>query len=769
MALTLPRLDDRRWADLVEEGRALLPLYAPGWTDHNLHDPGITLLELFAWIAEMDLYRLDRVPAAHRRRFLALLGVSPRPPEGALATVGFLLKSGDTDPPPELPAGLLLDARDAAGEPVRYLTAEPVVVVPGTLAALQAAAGGEIRDLTPAWRRGEPVAALGDDPAAGDALYLGFSQPPPVGEPVSLVFEVEGAGPEERERLERRIAEALCRPPGPGCCCEAGEPCSCAEAAPEPAPDPAALAPLLVHPSARLIWEVAIGGGLWRPLDPAAGEVEDGTRSLTLSGRITLRLPVPPLPRRVGEVEAALPYVRCRLAGGAYDAPPRVEAVVLNGVRARQEVPAGTLAWTLVPGAVPEGDPPTPGAAVRLDPTFDDDGSITRLATGVPEAPEFFVLAWEAPAAGSAGSLSVEAAAVGRGTGRPGRALDLPELLPAGEGLTVVSLEEGRLRTWSRRPHLEASGRADAHFVVEPRPEDSSAGCPLALLRFGDGERGRTLPEGAAVWAAYRATDGPAGAVRAGAFTGLADAPRNRALLPSFDAVAGRLEEIASPLPSRGGSAGEGLAEAARRALAAAETSERAVTLADYERLALATPGTRLARAEARAELHPAFPCYPALGVITVLVLPYLPAARPMPSPGLLAAVAGWLNRRRALGTRVEVAGPTYVEVRVRARVRACPGVAREALAGRLRDALEAFFHPLGGGPEGGGWPFGRAVYASEVYQVLDQTEGADHVLALELIGCDGEPRCDNLCLPPAGLPSAGVHEISVEGGADPC
>src|SRR5687767_145055 len=99
MALPLPRLDDRRWSDLVEEGRSLLPLYAPGWTDHNLHDPGITLMELFAWVAEQDLYRLDRVPAAHLRKFLALLGILQQPPAGAEAAVGVLLATGGPSDP----------------------------------------------------------------------------------------------------------------------------------------------------------------------------------------------------------------------------------------------------------------------------------------------------------------------------------------------------------------------------------------------------------------------------------------------------------------------------------------------------------------------------------------------------------------------------------------------------------------------------------------------------------------------------------------------
>jgi hypothetical protein len=73
MPLPLPNLDDRRWSDLVDEARALIPTFDPAWTDHNPSDPGITLIELFAWLAEMLIYRANRVPEAHVRTFLKLL------------------------------------------------------------------------------------------------------------------------------------------------------------------------------------------------------------------------------------------------------------------------------------------------------------------------------------------------------------------------------------------------------------------------------------------------------------------------------------------------------------------------------------------------------------------------------------------------------------------------------------------------------------------------------------------------------------------------
>lgn len=73
MPLQIPVLDDRRFADLVDEARSLIPTYAPAWTNHNPSDPGITLIEMFAHISEMLMYRLDRVTTANVVAFLNLL------------------------------------------------------------------------------------------------------------------------------------------------------------------------------------------------------------------------------------------------------------------------------------------------------------------------------------------------------------------------------------------------------------------------------------------------------------------------------------------------------------------------------------------------------------------------------------------------------------------------------------------------------------------------------------------------------------------------
>lgn len=85
MNLALPNLDDRTFADLVAEAKSLLPSLAPDWTDFNPTDPGITLIELFAWLTEMLLYRTNRLPDENVRTFLRLLRGPDWKPSGDLA------------------------------------------------------------------------------------------------------------------------------------------------------------------------------------------------------------------------------------------------------------------------------------------------------------------------------------------------------------------------------------------------------------------------------------------------------------------------------------------------------------------------------------------------------------------------------------------------------------------------------------------------------------------------------------------------------------
>ena len=91
MPLNAPNLDDRHFQDLVDEAKKRIPQYCKEWTDHNVSDPGVTLIELFAWMNDLLLYRLNQVPDLHYIRFMEMLGITLQEPLPAKPTVSFWL------------------------------------------------------------------------------------------------------------------------------------------------------------------------------------------------------------------------------------------------------------------------------------------------------------------------------------------------------------------------------------------------------------------------------------------------------------------------------------------------------------------------------------------------------------------------------------------------------------------------------------------------------------------------------------------------------
>ena len=89
--LEAPDLDDRTWEEIVAQARALIPTYAPNWTDHNPSDLGITLIELFAWLVEGMIFRLNRVPDKNLIEFLNLIGITRDPPTPASTYLTYRL------------------------------------------------------------------------------------------------------------------------------------------------------------------------------------------------------------------------------------------------------------------------------------------------------------------------------------------------------------------------------------------------------------------------------------------------------------------------------------------------------------------------------------------------------------------------------------------------------------------------------------------------------------------------------------------------------
>ena len=114
MVLPAPNLDDRKFQDLVDEAKRMIPRYCPEWTNHNLSDPGVALIELFAWMSEMILFRLNQVPDRLFVHFLNLVGIEPFPPSVARADLTFWLSSA-IDQAVTVPAGTQVSTTGEVG------------------------------------------------------------------------------------------------------------------------------------------------------------------------------------------------------------------------------------------------------------------------------------------------------------------------------------------------------------------------------------------------------------------------------------------------------------------------------------------------------------------------------------------------------------------------------------------------------------------------------------------------------------------------------
>ena len=104
MPLPTPKLDDRNFQDLVNETKRLIPRYCPEWTDHNVSDPGVTLIELFAYMVDLLLYRVNRVPQRNYIKWLEMLGIELEAPKPARTDVTFYL-TGPQNEEIVIPAG----------------------------------------------------------------------------------------------------------------------------------------------------------------------------------------------------------------------------------------------------------------------------------------------------------------------------------------------------------------------------------------------------------------------------------------------------------------------------------------------------------------------------------------------------------------------------------------------------------------------------------------------------------------------------------------
>jgi hypothetical protein len=747
-------------------------------------------MEMFAWLTESMVYQLNQVPDRFTWQFLAFIGYPKQGPlpSWTVLTVQPVTPAG---PPFEVPPGVQFQAANATGTPVPFATTRAIDVSLVTLNALQVDTGtGVLRDYSRDLSDGLPVTALGTNPAPGAALYFGF-ETIPSGSPVTLWlwFAGPGNGAADRERIiaEAAAQAAACKPVEPGW--------PCGKATPPPADEcnftPGAVPP---HQSARVVWEAFTGGTeTWTVLTPVAmsarpatGQVVDDSRSLTLNGLVEVNLPASIAQTALGTVSTPLYYLRVRLTSGAYDAPVVLTAAQPNAVLAVQRIPL----WQqlTIPGTLlPLPTPPTPGAQISLQFVLAPDLSILTLATQsppTPGAPGFTFLNYVPSAGGNAGSITLEFAIAGIGTAVPLQQVYIPGAPVQNRCIRLYTHDGTTWTEWKQVADFQASRRTDLAYTLDPT---------TGLITCGDGERGQVFPQSSAIVVTGFATLADSGNILARQISGLATTPVNAVLLASLPAAdqtllsqiaanpvaaAGGLP--AAPLTELEGEAAEvvhahesilDLAENAQQTtldqipkseVLALPAPSQAVNLLDTERIALDVPGTVVARARAWPDTDPALPGIHATGVVTVVILPGMPVAQPQPSPGLIGAVKRYIDRRRVICTRIEVAAPTYVVITVTASVQALTGASATTVQSGILTALANFLNPLTGGPAGLGWPFGRSVYNAEILQLIANVPGVDYVTSMTMTADSGTPQCGDIMVCPTFLVSSGTHQIQV-------
>lgn len=301
MSLPIPRLDDKTFQELFEEARALIPRFVPEWTDHNYSDPGITFIDLFAWLAEMQLYNLDRATDRHILKFLKLLGTEPAAATSARVDVTFTLSRLENDYI-KVPPRTKISALDKiSGQEYVFETEEELLVTPIAIDRVFTRDGSQwIDHLDYNDVEGVFYFAFGENPLPGNQFYLCLSP--------------ESRFPQDSLKLTVTLYETDLPQPGSFIPGEIAE----------------------VFPSAEIQWEYW-DGSRWQTM-----QTDDGTDALTRNGSIQFN----------GLTGIALihpndyagnefpPYaeqcylIRATLQSGSYEIPPRIDTITVNTVAA---------------------------------------------------------------------------------------------------------------------------------------------------------------------------------------------------------------------------------------------------------------------------------------------------------------------------------------------------------------------------------------------------------------------------------------------------
>ena len=633
--LPIPVLDDERFQEIWEQARSMIPRLAPEWTDFNQHDPGITFLELFAFLKESQQYHLDQIGPRNRQKYLKLLGITRQ--HRTPARTGAVVAGTQG----VLPAGVRL----LAGE-IPFETLRPARLDRGRLT------GGLIWD-GQRWDRfsaGPDAAAgkvrlevFGREPRPGGTWYLRFDGPRAAGEPLYLSVWVYEDWPVRRNPAEEDVV-----------------------------------------PLARLAWE-ALGPEGWSPMEV----LEDETCGLLYSGTIALADGnEPDAGERATEEERTRLgdgfWIRARLVSGAYDVPPVLVGLSDETIPVVQrETAAACTRLPLRDGTVAEESLLSMAGDYEVY-RLEEDGFWYRVE-GVrrevgPEGARFHLPGREAGEI----LLLTWRTAFGRdrrpaeGDGFPNQSIQLAQGGQIYESFQLLAAEPDRPGAWSlweRVEDFDASSPEDRHYILDEE---------TGTVTFGDCIHG-LAPEGEILVAGQAVTLGPGGNVKAGRIRDIH--PEDLALC----GLDGHSLSIWNPDDGEGGQDREELEDGFRRCQRLLRRTDRAVTYGDYERLVRQTPGlmisnckavpvTQLPRQDGSLEEN----------CVTVVVEPYSLQQERTLTPAYRENILRYLEKRRMLGTKVALLAPEYVGITVYAEILSQPHYV-DARA-RIQTAVADFF-----------------------------------------------------------------------------
>ncbi|WIV66075.1 putative baseplate assembly protein [Natrialbaceae archaeon AArc-T1-2] len=358
MGLDPPTLDDRSHEELLEAAKTRIPTLTDEWTDHNASDPGITILEMLAWIAESDLYQLDRVTEVHVRKYLQLLGVQPRPPQPA--TVRLLVDEDEVAEPTTIGSGDRLTVEDDTGVTVPFEATTDQRVTPVDLAyVIPSPSGGAAQPVENDLGSQGFFHAFGDRAERGSALYLGFQSNPferADGLDLHVDFHEENLASPSVHGSPAVTVEPT-RPGGVGHrrsrTDDAWSNRIDSEQSDSETTDETEQFPLIERvgpngadfdPSVELEWQYCTSVQRWMDDDSWAtlSVEQDKTNALYRGGRIVLDAPSddgPPLDEGLilGTVGVDAYWVRCVVTEAGYEVPPQLNWILPNVVTARQQ------------------------------------------------------------------------------------------------------------------------------------------------------------------------------------------------------------------------------------------------------------------------------------------------------------------------------------------------------------------------------------------------------------------------------------------------